>query len=302
MHLIPITPPAQVQTFSGFDYMTADADRRRVYAAHTGSRTLLIINSDDGAIVGQVQVGPMHGVVVDPANGHVYTGNGEARTVSEVDPVTRAVVRSADVDGTVDAITYDPVLHRVYADEDDGTRMFVVDTQTMKQVATINIPGHKPDYLAVDPQTHDVYQNIDNLAEVAVIDSKQMKVVRTIETPVITHNHPLAYDPSFHILMIGGKNGTMASYNRDGQLLGKASVQPTVDQCDFNPAAHVLACAGSKKVTVLQLSSSGGLTVKADLDVPAGVHTLAIDDKTQHIWIVWAEAKGDFVQGLSLEP
>ncbi len=240
MPLVPVTPPAQVQVYGGFDYVTTDAERRRVYAAHSGSRTLLVVNADSGAILGQVEVGPLHGVAVDPVTGHVYTGDGDARTVSEVDPATLSVLRSADVDGKVDAIAYDPSLHRIYADEDDGTRIFVVDTKTMKQVAAIKIPGHKPEYLAVDPQTHDLYQNIDDLSEVAVINADQLKVTRTIKTPAIQHNHPLQYDPAYHILMVGGKNGTIAAYDRDGTQLGTASIQPAVDQCDFNPATHLL--------------------------------------------------------------
>jgi len=301
MQLVPVTPPAQVQVFGGFDYVTTDAERRRVYAAHDGSRTLLVVNADTGAVLSQIDVGPVHGVAVDPETGHVYTGDGEALTVSEVDPVAKTVVRSADVGGKIDAIAYDPGLHRVYADEDDGTHVFVVDTKTMKQIAAIKIPGHKPEYLAVDPQTHELYQNIDNLGEVAVINSDQMKVTRTFETPAIKHNHPLQYDSSYHILMVGGKNGTIASYTRDGKLLGTASIQKSVDQCDYNPGTHLLACAGSGKVVVLQLSAQGALSVTSSLDVPAGVHTLAFDDKTGHIWIVWSEDKGDFVQELKLK-
>lgn len=302
MQLIPVAPPAHVQIFSGFDYVATDAERRRVYAAHHGSQTLLVVDADSGAILGQVDVGPLHGLAVDPKSGHVYTGDGEAQTVSEVDPVAKTVLRSADVGGKVDAITYDPALHRVYADEDDGTRVFVVDTTTMKQIAAIKIPGHKPEYLAVDPQSHDLYQNIDNLSEVAVISSDQMKVARTIQTPEIKHNHPLQYDPSYHILMVGGKNGTLGAYSREGKLLGTASIQQSVDQCDYNPARHLLACAGSGKVVVLGLSAAGALSVVASLDVPAGAHTLAFDDKTGHIWIVWSEDKGDFIQELSLTP
>jgi len=301
MHLVAATPPAHVQTFSGFDYMTVDADRRRVYAAHTGSNRLLIANADSGAVLGQIKVGPMHGVAVNPVNGNVFTGDGEARTVSEVDPVTLSVIRSADVDGTIDAIAYDPELHRVYAVEDDGTHVFIVDTQTMKQVATVKIPGHKPDYLAIDPETRDVYLNIDNLGEVAVISAKQLSVTRTIPTPVIKHNHPLSYDAEYHMLLIGGKNGTVAAYTRDGKLLSTASIQQSVDQCDLNPNTHMFACPGSGKVIVLQLSPAGQLTVVASLDVPKGVNTLAFDPKTGRIWIVWADTTGDFLQALSLE-
>jgi hypothetical protein len=176
--------------FSGFDYVTGDARRHRIYAAHTGSNALLIVNADTGAMT-QVRVGPMHGVAVNPDNGHVYTGDGMARTVSEVDPQSAKVLAAADVDGTVDAIAYDPALHRIYADEDDGTHVYVVDTNSMKEVASLTVPGHKPEYLQVDPQTHEVYQNIADLSEIAVIDPTKLQVTRTIPTPVITNNHPL---------------------------------------------------------------------------------------------------------------
>lgn len=300
MHLVPVTPPAHVQTFSGFDYVTSDGARHRIYAAHTGSQTLLVVNSDSGAVVSQVDVGPLHGVAVDPATGHVFTGDGENRTVSEVDPVSGNVLRSADVDGKVDAIAYDGVLNRIYADEDDGSHIFVVDTKTMKQIASIDIPGHKPEYLQVDPQTHAVYQNIDPLSEIAVVDAQGLKVVRIIPTPIIKANHPLQYDAAYKILVVGGKNATLAAYTRDGQLLSSAPMPTAVDQCDLDQQRHLIACAGSKKVVVLSLSAQGKLTPVADLDVPAGVHTLAFDPNTGNIWVVWASPSGDFVQALKL--
>jgi hypothetical protein len=302
MHFVAISPPAQVQVFGGFDYVATDADRRRVYAAHTGSQALMIVNGDTGALIGQVRVGPMHGVAVDPATGNVFTGDGESRTVSEVDPVALKVIASANVDGKVDAIAYDPSLHRVYADEDDGTRMFVVDTQSMKQIATIQLPGHKPEYPVIDPNTHVVYQNIDDLAEIAVIDPQQLKVVRTIPTPDIKHDHPLVFDSMYGILITGGKNSLAASYDRDGNLLATTPVPAGIDQCAFDPSTHRFACAGSGTLAVMQLSASGQFAPVATFDVPTGVHTLAFDAKTGHLWIVWSETKGDFYQELALAP
>lgn len=297
-----MTPPAHVQSLSGFDYVATDAERRRVYAAHTGSNALLIVNADGGAVVGQVRVGPLHGVAVDPVSGHVYTGDGIQRTVSEVDPTAMTVVASADVDGKVDAIAYDPALHRIYADEDDGTRIFVVNTLTMKETGTIQVPGHKPEYLAIDAKSHEVYQNIDDLGEIVVVDPQTLKVVRTIATPAIQHDHPLIYDQAYDMLLVGGKNSLVAAYSRDGSLLSTAPVPAGIDQCAFDGGSHRLACAGSGKVTVLQLSKSGQFTDVADTDVPKQVHTMAFDEKTGHLWMVWADPSGDFVQELALAP
>ena len=63
-----VAPPQPVPIYSGFDYLTVDAQRRRVYAAHTESNALLIVDADSGNVLGQVKVGNLHGVAVDPAS------------------------------------------------------------------------------------------------------------------------------------------------------------------------------------------------------------------------------------------
>jgi DNA-binding beta-propeller fold protein YncE len=296
-------PPQPVPILSGFDYVTVDAQRRRVYAAHTGSKALLIVDADSGKVLGQVEVGPLHGVAVDPATGHVFTGDGEAHTVSEIDPVAKTVVRSADVDGLVDAIAYDPGNGHIYADEDDGTRVFVVDAATMKNIGTIPLPGHKPEYLSVDPKTHVVFQNIANLSEFVVIDPVALKVVKTVPTPEIRANHPLQYDAAYQHVLVGGQNGTLAVYDTAGKLVGKGSIQAKVDQCSLDQRTHEIACAGSGMLTVLRDNPSGDPTILAQTSVSPEAHTVAIDPVLGRAWIVWADpAGGDFVQSFSINP
>jgi DNA-binding beta-propeller fold protein YncE len=302
MPLMPTQPPQPVPIYSGFDYVTVDPERRRVYAAHTGSRALLVVDADSGKVLGQVKVGPLHGVAVDPATGHVFTGDGESDTVSEVDPQTLSVVRSADVAGTVDAIAYDPANGHIYADEDNGTHAYVVDAKTMKSIGTVALPGHKPEYLAVDPQTHDVYQNISDLSEVVVIDGTSLRVKKTIPTPEITANHPLQYDPAYGHVLVGGQNGTLAAYDRNGALIGKTAIQDRVDQCSLDRNTHEIACAGSGTLSVLRDNPSGAPTLIAQSAAPRGAHTVGIDPKSAKIWIVWAEAAGDFVQSFAVQP
>jgi DNA-binding beta-propeller fold protein YncE len=301
--LTPAAPPQAVPVFSGFDYVTVDAQRRRVYAAHGGSRALLVVDADTGKIVGQVRVGPMHGVAVDPATGHVFTGNGDANTLSESDPTTLKVLRSVDVPGSIDAIAYDPANGHIYADEDDGTHVYVVDAKTFKLLKTITVPGHKPEYIAVNPKTHDVYQNIDNTSEIAVIDGTTMSVKRTIPTPEIQHNHPLQYDAQLDEIVISGTNGVMSAYSPSGKKLGSATV-PKFDQCDLDPTQHVLACAGDGGVTRIQLEKNAAPHVLDTTPVHDGIHTDGIDPTTHAIFAVWSnrDGSGDFVQRFTPQP
>ena len=295
--LTPALPPQSVPVLSGFDYMTVDAPRHRVYAAHSGSGSLLVADSQTGKVIGQVRTGPMHGVAVDPATGLVYTGNGEDDTVSEVDPEKLTVLRSVDVPGHVDAMILDPASGRLYADEDDGTHIYVVDSKTMTLIKTITVPGHKPEYLQVDPQTHEVYQNIADLAEIAVIDPVSLGVKRTIPTKELVGNHPLQYDAEYHEIVAGGTNGVLAAYTREGKLLGTATV-PRFDQCDLDRSQHILACAGGGGVTRLQLHPGAAPTVIDTTMIDPGVHTTAVDPSTHDIFAVWSrrDGSGDFFQ------
>jgi hypothetical protein len=293
--LTPAAPPQAVPVYSGFDYVTVDPQRRRVYAAHGGSNRLLIVDADSGKIAGQVRVGPVHGVAFDPATGQVFTGAGDG-VVSEVDAVALKVVNHVDVGGSVDAIAYDPSNGRIYADEDDGTRIFVVDAKTFKLVKTIAIPGHKPEYLAINPKTHEVYQNIDSDSEIAVIDPATMAVSRTIATPEIKHNHPLQYDAGYDQIVIAG-GGVMSAYAPGGKKLGEIPAG-RFDQCDLDQTQHVLACAGDGGVTRFQLERNAAPKLLDKVAIDPGVHTVAVDSKTHAVFAVWADrdGKGDFVQ------
>ena len=297
-----MAPPQPVAIGGGFDYVTVDPVRRRVYAAHSSSQALLIVDADSGKVIDQVRVGPLHGVAVDPLNGHVYTGDGDAKTVSDVDPESKTVVRTVDVPGIIDAVVYDPDTSRIFADEDDGTRVFVIDSKTFKRIATIRLPGHKPEYLAVDPATHDIYQNIADMSEFVVIDGTSLRVKRTVTTPELGSNHPLQYDPQFHVIVAGGNKGTLSSYDPGGKLLDSIQIQPSVDQCDLDRVNHVLACAGSGALSLVRVGAGGSLTPLDRADVARGVHTVGLDPRSARAWIVWAEPGNHFVQGWNYTP
>ncbi|HEY5341440.1 MAG TPA: hypothetical protein VIK27_10460, partial [Candidatus Aquilonibacter sp.] len=220
-----------------------------------------------------------------------------------VDPDTQQILRTAIVDGPVDAIAYDPVLGRIYADEDDGTRLFVIDTQSFKQIAVVNLPGHKPEYLQVDPQTHEIYQNIATDDEIAVIDPRTLKVSRIIPTPQLKNNHPLQYDAAHHVLIAGGENNVLAVYDRSGKLDYQTALPEHVDQCSWEPQHGWLACAGGG-IVLYSFDGTSAPKLLDDQKLKPGIHTTAIDPKTGTIWVVWGDKTtgGAFIQGYTYQP
>jgi len=297
MPIVAAAPPHSVPIISHFDYVAVDALRRRVYAAHTGSGALLIVNGDTGAVVGQVETGTMHGVAVDPATGHVFTGDGDTGTVSEVDPKAMNVVNSVDIGHPIDAIAYDPKTERIFADEDSGTQVFVVDRKSFKLLGSVPIPGHDLEYLAVDPATPNLYQNIPDHNEFVIINTHTLKVTKVVPTPELTDNHPLQFDIALREIVVGGANGVISVYSTDGKKLGQSTMPPHPDQCDLEQATGILACAGRGKLWTIQISAGAAPKLLDVIDTGHPIHTVAIDSKTHWMWVVWAADKGgDFVQ------
>lgn len=301
MPLAPALPPQTLTSSGGFDYVTVDATRRRVYAAHGGAKSLLVVNADTGKILGEVAVGRMAGVAVDPQTGHVYTGDGDDKAISEVDPVTLKEVHRVAVDGPVDAIQYDAATHRIYGDEDDGTRLFVVDVKTFKLIKTVVLPGHKPEYLQVDPKTHDVFQNIASDSEIAVVDHEKLGVSRTIKTPELVNNHPLQLDAEHNSLFAAGENGKMSVYSLAGKQIATGAYPGRVDQCDFDANARLMACFGGG-ITLFSFDGASLPKELATIAISNHAHTGAIDPKTKDIWSVWTDDKGAHIGAFKYTP
>ena len=303
---MPITvaaPPQRVPIFSGFDYVTVDEARHRAYAAHSRSDRLLIVDANTGKVAAQVDVGPMHGVAVEPSTGVVFTGDGTDRWISKVDPLTAKVVGSVDVPGDIDAIAYDPSHHRIYADEDGGGSVYVVDAATMKQIATITMPADDLESPAVDPKTGVLYQNLANGGGFAVIDPATLRVVKVVKTPQLEDNHPLTFSPSAEQVIVGGVNGVLSAYTVDGVHVGDVAVQPHIDQCGTGSRGDLVVCAGRGIVTVIAVTKGAAPRVVGRLDTGhQGLKTVGIDEATNDVWVVYADTRGDWVQRLKWTP
>ena len=85
-------------------------------------------------------------------------------------------------------------------------------------------------------------------------------------------------------------------------MLGKAALQPMVDQCDLDQQSHFVACAGPGVITVYREDPGVAPVLVATVHVPPGGHNVAIDPKTGQVWAVWANHDGDRLQPFKVVP
>jgi DNA-binding beta-propeller fold protein YncE len=303
---MPVTiaaPPQRVPIFSGFDYVTVDEQRHRAYAAHPMSRRLVVIDSLSGRVLMQVEVGPMHGVAVDPATGNVFTGDGTEDEISRVDADTGKILASVQVPGSVDAIAYDSGHQRIYADQAGGTSVYVIDAATMKFLGAISMPSGGLESPAIDPATGVLFQNLADGNGFAIVDPALPQAVKVVPTPQLERNHPLVFSPSANQVIVGGVNGVLSAYTPDGVHIGDARVQSNIDQCNTGSKGNLVVCAGRGIVSVIAVRQGMAPLLVGSIDTGAhSLHTVGIDESTNDIWVVYTDARGDWVQRLRWAP
>ena len=269
MPIVPVTQAQPVTPSGGFDYVTVDAQRRRVYAAHGGGGGLLIADADTGKVLGIVKVGPMAwrcGRSRRPDTSSRATAR-RAPSAKSIPTRRRSCVRSA-VDGPVDAIAYDPRSRsylrrrrRRHAHLRHRYENVQADRNGRAAGSQARIPSGRsrnarrlPEYLrATTP----------SVSQIVVIDPTSLTVARSIPTPALKSNHPLQYDAEDRALFVAGENNVLAVYDRSGKLLHQVTYPGRVDQCSLGPAREAglrapAAASPSTRTTALPIRSCSG--------------------------------------------
>jgi hypothetical protein len=98
----------------GWDYLTVDANARRLYISR--GTHVMVLDTDSGKSVGDIPDTPgVHGIALAPDLGRGFTSNGREGTVTIFDIKTLAAIGSKVKAGdNPDAILYDPATKRVF--------------------------------------------------------------------------------------------------------------------------------------------------------------------------------------------
>jgi YVTN family beta-propeller protein len=98
---------------TGWDYITADTEARRLYVPH--GIEVVVLDLDSGAIVGKIAgLEAVHGVAVAPEFGRGFVDTTDPGSVTIFDLKTLAVIDKVTVGGDPNGIIYDPKLKRIF--------------------------------------------------------------------------------------------------------------------------------------------------------------------------------------------
>jgi DNA-binding beta-propeller fold protein YncE len=265
----------------GWDYVTVDSARRRLYQSH-GDR-VVVVDIDKQSVVGEIVDTPgVHGVALGPERGFVSAGKANAVVVFDRDSLKRLGEWKTTGENP-DAILYDPHSRHLFTFNGRGKNATVFDANSGEVLATIDLGG-KPEFAATD-QRGRVFVNIEDTNELAVIDVKRNSVATRWKLEGCEEPTGLAIDRLRNRLFSVCHNEVMVVSDAGaGKVIGSAPIGKGVDGVAFD-AARNLAFASNGRDGTITVVRALDFKVAATIATAPGGRTIALDEKTHHLFV-----------------
>jgi DNA-binding beta-propeller fold protein YncE len=297
--LTPQTPIVVQRTPGTFNYLEVDDRYRRLLVAHSGSRTLDVIDLNNNNVLRQEAVGEGHGIAVDVKDGKYFVGTSRLAYVVVLGRKFMVKDDQIPTGGPIGAVAFDSKNGMLYADRFSDNQVVIINGKTNKVYWNMPVGGGVLEYIVYDPVSDRIYQNVESTGDVLVIDPNVNRVVASWSAAPATQLHGLAVDGATHRLFTAGDNGKLAVIDTTkGAVITTVDIPASVDQIAFDAGRKRLYCAsGIGLLSVIQETDTGAEHV-ADITVPRRTHSVAVDPTTHAVWIAYGADDNDYVMKL----
>ena len=272
---------------SGWDYITADTDGRRLYVPH--GTEVVVLDLDSGVIVGKIpdQRG-VHGVAIAREFGHGFISATDPGSVTMFDLKTLAIMDKLRVGDDPNGIIYDRKSKRVFSADRGSKRLTAIDAKTGKIVATTEDLGGRTEHLAADEAGH-VYLNMQDKGTLLKIDAQTLKVMETWPTAPCAQPSSMDIDRAHARVFIGCRSGLLAVVDtKSGKIVSTQPIGPGVDALEFDPKTgliYVSTGGGEGALSIFHEDTADKYTLVQNVKTLAGARTMALDHKTRQVYL-----------------
>jgi DNA-binding beta-propeller fold protein YncE len=275
----------------GFDYVTGDAEGRRLYVGRSGNPgRVTVFDLDTLEKTGEVpNTLRVHGATVSPKSNH---GFASSNPVVMFDSKTLATIKTIDVKGNPDGYLYDPYNDRVYILSHSKPHVTAIDAASGSVVGTIDDLGGAPEQAATDGKGA-VYVDIEDAHSIAVVDAKTL----TVKTHYDLGDKGdgcagLALDIKNEILFAACRNpqNMVILSAKDGKILNTFPLAGSSDGAAFNPKTmEAFSSHGNGTLSIIKENSPTSFAVEQTVQTMTGAKTMTLDPKTGRILLIAAE-------------
>lgn len=283
-----VTEKIPIPGDGAWDYLTVDAEARRLYVSH--ATKVDVIDLATKKVAGQIpNTNGVHGIAIAADLNRGFTSNGRDNTVTIFDRKTLAPIATVKTGQNPDAIIYEPVTKRVFTFNGRSADATVIDAATGNVAGTIPLGG-KPEFPVTNGKGT-IWVNIEDTSEVVRIDAKSMKVESRWKLAPCEEPSALAFDLKNMRLFAGCSNKLLTVMDaNNGKVIATAPIGGGVDGAVFDPGARLVYTAnGEGTVTVIRQDTPDRYTVVETVKTQPGARTITRDPKTGLVYLSVAD-------------
>jgi len=276
---------------TGWDYITADTDGRRLYVPH--GIEVVVLDLDSGATVGRITgLSGLHGVAVARDVGRGFVDATDPGSVTIFDLKTLAVIDKVRVGDDPNGIIYDPTTKRVFSADRGSKRLTAIDATTGKSAAMSADLGGRTEHLAADGNGH-VFLNMQDLGTLLKLDARDLKVMETWPLPGCGQPSSMDVDRAHSRVFIGCRSGELAVVDgASGKIVATQPIGQGVDALEFDPAKGLIFVStggGEGVLSVFHQDGPDKYSLVENVKTLPGARTMALDHKTGMVYLPVAD-------------
>ena len=281
-----IVKSTQTMGTGGIDYVYADNDGGRLYVPR-GSE-VLVFDLETLKSAGAIANARARGVAVDPKSHHGFCSSSP---VVMWDSKTLETIKTIEVQGRPDGITFEPLTERIYVLSHSQPNATVLDAKDGSVVGTIDLGG-APEQAASDGQGH-LYVCIEDKDNIAVVDVKTLKVTAHYDLAGKGGGPAgLGFDAKNHILfaMCHDPQTCVVLNADDGKILATLPIGRGTDGGGFNPnTMEAFSSQGEGTLTIIKETSPTSFEVEQTVQTKSRAKTCTLDTKRNQIIVITTE-------------
>jgi hypothetical protein len=296
-HLLKtVSLPAAAGGSEYYDYISVDAETRRVYVSH--GTEVVVLNADDYSVVGKIEgLSRSHGVAIAKDLGKGFITDGDSKPDATVQEVVIFDLKTLKVTGRVktgqpdtDAIIYEPVTKHIFTFNGDSHNTTVIDAVKESVITTIDLVG-KVEFPAVDGKGM-VYDNNPEKNDVVAIDARTNTIKSRWPTAPEGNPTSMAIDQKNRRLFSGGRGPQFViMMDADtGKVIQSYPISAGVDANAFDPGTSMLFVATREGMMhIYHEDSPDKLSEVEAVKTEYGAKTLQVDPKTHKVFLTTSD-------------
>jgi hypothetical protein len=281
---IPLKPaPGDIEYF---DYITVDAEARRVYVSH--GTEVVVLNADDDSVVGTIGgLKRCHGVIVVKELGKGFITDGDAQNLVVFDTKTLKVTGEIKTNQPdTDSLIYEPFTKHIFTFNGNSHNTSIIDPVKEAVITNIDLIGGV-EFPAVDGKGM-VYDNNEEKNDVVAIDARTNVIKARWPGAPAGQLVAMAMDRKNRRLFSSGRNPqfTVMMDADNGKVLQSFPITAGVDANIFEPETGLLFVSTREgMIHIFHEDSPDKLSEIETVKTEYGAKTMQVDPKTHKLFL-----------------